>query len=130
MRSELLSYLLTATSSTVIKTVSELPWNTAGEPLYLKNMKKFYLDEDQVEETVLIPVLNGNDVMNRVTTVRGYFAVDAKNQPSGLSQAITTILGAKAQTGLVNNGTESDYTTEIQDDVIIYTVEFRLNTTT
>jgi hypothetical protein len=48
--------------------VSELPWNTAGEPLYLKNMKKFYLDEDQVEETVLIPVLNGNDVMSRVNT--------------------------------------------------------------
>jgi hypothetical protein len=129
MRSELLSYLVTATSSTVIKTVSELPWNTAGEPLYLKNMKKFYLDEDQVEETVLIPVLNGNDVMSRVNTVKGYFAVDAKNQPAGLSTAITTILGAKAQTGLVNNGSESDYTTEIQDDVIVYTVEFRLNTT-
>jgi hypothetical protein len=130
MRSELLAYLTTATSSTVVKTVSELPWNTAGEPLYMKNMKKMYLDEDQVEETVLIPVLNGNDVIARVNTVKGYFAVDAKNQPSGLSQAITTILGAKAHTGLVNNGSESDYTTEIENDVIIYTVEFRLNTTT
>ncbi len=130
MRSELLSYLTTATSTATIKTVSELPWNTAGEPLYLKNMKKFYLDEEQIEQSVLIPTLTGQtDVMSNLITVRGYFAVDAKNQPSGLSPAITTILGAKDRTGIANFGTESDYTTEIQNDVIIYTVEYRLNTT-
>lgn len=130
MRAELLSYLTTATSSLTVKTVSELPWNTAGEPLYLKNMKKFYLDEEQIEQSVLIPTLSGQtDVMSNLTRVRGYFAVDAKNQPSGLSTAITTILGAKERTGIANFGIESDYTTEIQGDVIIYTVEYRLNTT-
>jgi hypothetical protein len=130
MRAELLSYLSTATSATTIRTVSELPWNTAGEPLYIKNMKKFYLDQEEYTESVLIPVLPGqNDVMQRAVSVTGYFAVDAKNQPSGLSTAITTILGAKDRTGIDNFGIESDYTTEIQDDVIIYTVEYRLNTT-
>ena len=130
MRAELLSYLTTATSTATVKTVSELPWNTAGEPLYLKNMKKFYLDEEQIEQSVLIPTLTGQtDVMSNLIRVRGYFAVDAKNQPAGLSTAITTILGAKDRTGVANFGTESDYTTEIQDDVIIYTVEYRLNTT-
>jgi hypothetical protein len=130
MRAELLTYLLTATSSTVVKTVSELPWNTAGEPLYLKNMKKFYLDEDQVEQTTLIPVIYGTDVFQNDLTVKGYFAVDAKNQPANLATAITTILNAKDQISVTNFGAESDYTTEIQDDVIIYTVEFRLNTIT
>jgi len=129
MRAELLSYLISATSSTTIKTVSELPWNTAGEPLYLKNMKKFYLDQDQVEQTTLIPTLDGNDIFQNTFKVKGYFAVDAKNQPTGLSTAISTILAAKGQTGITNHGSESDYTTEIQDDVIVYTVEFRLNTT-
>ena len=129
MRTELLSYLTTATSTATIKVVSELPWNTAGEPLYLKNMKKMYLDQTQVEQTTLIPTLSGNDVFQNDLTVVGYFAVDAKNQPTGLSQAITTILGAKDRTGITNFGSESDYTTEIQDDVIIYTVEYRLNTT-
>jgi hypothetical protein len=130
MRAELLSYLTTATSTATIKTVSELPWNSAGEPLYLKNMKKFYLDEEQIEQSVLIPTLTGQtDVMSNLIRVRGYFAVDAKNQPSGLSTAITTILGAKDRTGIANFGTESDYTTEIQNDVLIYTVEYRLNTT-
>lgn len=130
MRAELLSYLTTATSTATIRTVSELPWNTSGEPLYLKNMKKFYLDEEQIEQSVLIPVLPGfNDVMQNQTTVTGYFAVDAKNQPSGLSTAITTILGAKEKTGISNFGFESDYTTEILDDVLVYTIQYRLNTT-
>lgn len=130
MRAQLLSYLTTATSTATVKTVSELPWNTAGEPLYLKNMKKFYLDQDQRAESVLIAVLPGsNDVMTNVTTVRGYFAVDAKNQPAGLDAVIATILNAKNQVSVSNFGIESDYTTEIQDDVLIYTVEYRINTT-
>ena len=130
MRTQLLSYLTTATSTATVKTVSELPWNNAGQPLYLKNMKKFYLEQEQIEQSVLIPCLPGqNDIMKNTITVRGYFAVDAKNQPAGLSTAITTILSAKDRTGLGNFGTESDYTTEIQDDVLIYTVEYRLNTT-
>jgi hypothetical protein len=129
MRSELLSYLTTALSTATIKVSQELPWTTAGEPLYLKNMKKLYLDQDQVVQTTLIPTLNGGDVFQNDLIVRGYFAVDAKNQPAGLSTAITTILNAKDQTGIVNFGSESDYTTEILDDVMVYTVEYRLNTT-
>ena len=130
MRAGLLSYLTTATSTATIKTVSELPWNTAGEPLYMKNMKKFYLDQEQVAESVMIPVLGGSDdVLQNDLTVTGYFAVDAKNQPAGLSQALALILNAKNQTGVSNFGVQSDYTTEIQDDVLIYTVEYRINTT-
>lgn len=129
MRAELLSYLTTALSSATIKVSQELPWNTAGEPLYLKNMKKMYLDQEQKTQTTLIPTLSGDDVFQNDLTVKGYFAVDAKTLPSGLDSAITTILGAKDNTGIRNFGSESDYTTEIQDDVIIYTVEYRLNTT-
>jgi hypothetical protein len=128
MRTELLAYLSTATSTLAVKTVSELPWNTAGEPLYLKNMKKFYLDQNQVEQTTLIPVIYGDDVFQNDLVVKGYFAVDAKNEPANLATAITTILSAKDQISVTNFGAESDYTTEIQDDVIIYTVEYRLNT--
>jgi hypothetical protein len=128
MRTELLAYLSTATSTLAVKAVSELPWNTAGEPLYLKNMKKFYLDQNQVEQTTLIPVIYGDDVFQNDLVVKGYFAVDAKNEPANLATAITTILSAKDQISVTNFGAESDYTTEIQDDVIIYTVEYRLNT--
>jgi hypothetical protein len=130
MRLELLSYLTTALSTATIKVSQELPWNTAGEPLHLKNMKKFYLDEEQLEQTTLLPTLNGDEVFQNDTTVTGYFAVDAKNQPAGLAAALSTILGAKNSTDIINFGTESDYTTEIVNDVLIYTVEYRLNQAT
>jgi hypothetical protein len=91
-------------------------------------MKKFYLDQNQVEQTTLIPVIYGDDVFQNDLVVKGYFAVDAKNEPANLATAITTILSAKDQISVTNFGAESDYTTEIQDDVIIYTVEYRLNT--
>jgi hypothetical protein len=130
MRAQLLTALTSATNALVIKTASELPWNNAGEPLYLKNMKRLYLDETQVEQTELIPVLPGYQGVDQNTqTVLGYFAVDAKNPPAGLNTAITAILNAKNSIGIANFGVESDYTTEIQDDVLIYTVEYRLNTT-
>jgi hypothetical protein len=129
MRAQLLSYLTTATSTATIKVVSELPWNTAGEPLYLKNMKKMYLDQEQRTQSTLIPTLTGDDIYQNDLTVTGYFAVDAKNAPTGLDAAITTILSARDKTGVNNFGSEVDYTTDIQDDVIIYTVEYRLNTT-
>lgn len=130
MRAELLAYLTTATSTATVKTVSELPWNNAGQPLYLKNMKKFYLAQEQVSQQPLIATLPGHQGVDQNTfTVTGYFAVDAKNQPTGLSTAITTILGAKDRTGISNFSVESDYTTEIQDDVLIYTVEYRMITT-
>ncbi len=130
MRAELLSYLTTATSTATVKTVSELPWNTAGEPLYLKNMKKFYLDQESYEETPLIATLPGYaEVLQRAVSVTGYFAVDAKNQPANLTSALTTILGAKDRIGIDNFGLESDYTAEIQDDVLVYTVQYRMNTT-
>lgn len=130
MRSEILSYLTATMTTSTIKVAVELPWNTAQEPLYLKNMKRFYLDQEYIEQTTLIPVLPGGvDVMQNDIICLGYLAVDAKNQPSGLSQAITTILGAKDYIGVDNFGLESDYTVEIQDDVLIYTVEYRMNTT-
>lgn len=130
MRSQIISYLTATLTTSTVRVVNELPWNTAGEPLYLKNMKKLYIDKEQRAESAMIAVLPGsNDVMQTITTIRGYFAVDAKNQPSGLDQAVALILSAKDQTGVGNFGTESDYTTEIQDDVLIYNIEYRINTT-
>lgn len=131
MRAELLSHLTTALSTATVKVSNELPWNTAQEPLYLKNMKKLYLGAEQYEQTELIAALPGyQNVQQNAYTVTGYFAVDAKNQPAGLTSALTTILNAKNQLGEANLLVESDFTTEIIDDVLVYTVNYRMNTTT
>ena len=131
MRSELMSAITSATSTLTQFAVSiELPWAQNGQPLYLKNMKKIYIDRERMEETTLIPTLNGGEVFQNDLITLAYLAVDAKNPPSQLDSAITKILSARATIGVVNFGSESDYTLDKQEDVLIYTFEFRLNQAT
>jgi hypothetical protein len=129
MRSELLTAIVTATSTLTQFAVSlELPWEQNGQPLFRKNMKKIYVDRDILEETTLLPTLDNTDVMQNDLTVTAYLAVDAKNTPSQLDNAISKILGAKDSISLVNFGFESDYTVDKDEDVLVYTFEFRMNT--
>jgi hypothetical protein len=72
-------------------------------------------------------VLNGDDVYQNDLITEVFLAVDAKNPPSQLDNAIAKILSAKSNTGIINFGVESDYTVDKQEDVMIYTFEFRMN---
>ena len=95
MRTELLSAITTAISTlTQFAVASELPWEQNGTPLYRKNMKKIYVDRDRMEETTLIPTLNGGEVFQNDLISEVYLAVDAKNPPSQLDSVITKILSA------------------------------------
>jgi hypothetical protein len=128
MRTELLSAIVTAVSTLTQFAVSqELPWEQNGLPLFRKNMKKIYVDRTQQEETTLIPVLDGNDVFQDDLITQVYVAVDAKNTPTQLDALISKILATKSTISVVNFGLESDYTVDKQEDVLIYTFEFRLN---
>lgn len=131
MRSELLTAITSATSTLTQFAVSqELPWSQNGQPLFRKNMKKIYVDQDKLEQTTLIPVIYGNDVYQNDLTVSVYLAVDAKNTPSQLDLAVTKILDAKNSVSIDNFGFESDYVVDKDEDVLVYTFEFRLNTIT
>lgn len=131
MRTELLAAITAAVSTLTQFAVSqEIPWEESGNPLYLKNKKKIYVDNERREETTLIACLDGQDIYQDDLITEVYVSVDAKNPPSQLNTLISRILGAKSSTGLVNFGVESDYTQEKQEDVLIYTFEFRINTIT
>jgi hypothetical protein len=131
MRAQLLTAITSATSTLTQFAVSqELPWEQNGTPLFRKNMKKVYVDKTYQEEAVLIPTLDYRNISQDNLICRTYLAVDAKNTPSQLDQIVTKILACKDQTGIVNFVAESDYTLDKQEDVLIYTFEFRLNTIT
>ena len=131
MRSQLLSAITTAISTVTQFAVSqELPWEQNGTPLFQKNLKKVYVDQTTQDQTTLIPTLNGGEVFQNDLITNVYVACDAKNPPSQLNLLITKILSAKDTTGVVNFGTESDYTFEKTEDVLIYTFEFRVNQAT
>lgn len=131
MRSELVTAITTAVSTlTQFAVSSELPWAQNGTPLYRKNMKKIYVDRERVEQSTLIPTLNGNEVFQNDLIAEVYLAVDAKNPPSQLDNLISKILSAKTSINVVNFGSESDYTVDKDEDVLIYTFEFRINQAT
>jgi hypothetical protein len=131
MRTELLAAITSATSTLTQFAVSqELPWEQNGTPLFRKNLKKIYVDSERQEETTLIPTLNGGDVFQEDLIANVYVACDAKNPPTQLDALISRILSAKTTTNVVNFGSESDYTVDKLEDVLIYTFEFRFNQAT
>jgi hypothetical protein len=131
MRNELLTYL-TAQLTGDIKVSQELPWSSGDEVLYLKNMKRLYLDRtNKTTEPIfrVLPPFSGVD--REIFTINAYVAVDAKNQPSTLDTVINTIVTAKDINTIVGvQDRECDYETSFEGDVLIYTFTYRFFTIT
>jgi len=129
MRTQLLSAITQAISTlTQFAVVTELPFESSGNPLYRKNMKKIYVDQEYRVEKTLYPVLDGNNVMQDQLIANVYLACDAKITPTQLDSVVTKILSAKDSTNVINFQSESDYTVDKQEDVLIYNFEFRFDT--
>jgi hypothetical protein len=127
MRTELISAITTAISTlTQFAVSSELPWDQNNLPLYRKNMKRVYVDQEYRVENVMIPVLTFDNILEDEIKTNVFVAVDAKNTPTQLDNLVTKILGTKDSLGITNFSTESDYSTDKQEDVLVLTFEFRL----
>lgn len=123
MRSQIISYL-TANMPATFKVSTELPFEEGGSPLFRKNMRRFYVEDAQVEQTVLLAAFDG-DIMETRTTILAYLAVDAKNRPSDFDTAISVMVNSRTQSGITNSfRNELTYTTEIDEGVEIYTFEY------
>jgi len=124
IRDDLITQITTnLTSYTNFNVVSDLPYDASGQPLYQKNFKTVYIDEQEDSKVQLYRTLDQGEVFQTDVIVNGYLTVDAKNQPSDIDNVITGILNAKnVITGTQLN--EAFYETEIQDDFITYTFEY------
>lgn len=124
MRQAILDYLV-ANKVGGYSVTQELPWDSSGAPLYLKNFKKIYVDQDQVVQEPFIDVLNsGGGIINEVTTVAVYVTTDAKNAPSNLDTLVSTIKGARLDpvlTGATQRATQ--VSTEFVSDAQVTTFE-------
>jgi hypothetical protein len=128
MRTELLNYLKDNLTGS-ITAAAELPWSSGDNPLYLTNKKRVYLAEPVTKQNSFIQVLSGDDIIETVTTVEGYLAVDAKNRPIDLDSALVTLRVAKDLSSIAASfRKEFDYTATIDRDVITYTFEYRFYT--
>lgn len=125
MRTEILAYVQALNLGTV--TVStELPWTDNDVPLYLKNLKKVYVDIDNVTAEPFIQALNGVNISNEITSVRLYFACDAKVLLPNYEDIITVLKAARniaTITGVQRR--EVDVTTTTENDVLVTELEYR-----
>jgi|TARA_R110000868_G_scaffold305702_1_gene566722 hypothetical protein len=125
MRQQLLDYLKTNLTGT-IKVSEEQPYNEKGVDLFIKNPRRVYLEEPFVESSVILNTLDQTNVVSeRITHVLGHLAVDAKNRNTDLDAAL--IILANAKNAITSNSfrKEFGYTVSINNDIIVYTLEYR-----
>tara|TARA_A100001201_G_C3945463_1_gene157908 strand:- start:5 stop:400 length:396 start_codon:yes stop_codon:yes gene_type:complete len=106
---------------------SDLPYDSAGEPLYNKNMNVVYVGEQDINVEELIATLDQTPVLQTTTTIPAYLSVDAKSSFGDIDTIIANLLVARnVITGTVES--DSSYETAISDDVITYTFEYNFIT--
>lgn len=125
MRTEILNYVQALNLGTV--TVStELPWTDNTVPLYLKNLKKVYVDIDNVETEPFIQALNGLNISNEVTSIRLYFACDAKVLLPNYADIVTDLKAAKNITTITGiQRRECEVSTSTENDVLVTELQYR-----
>jgi hypothetical protein len=125
MREALLDYIK-GLNLLSYKETKELPYTNSDTPLYIKNSKRIYVDEPQVNVEPFIQILNGNGLDNEITSIRVYFSNDAKNPPSDYSN---TVVSLKKFKNLYKKDeyyrSESLVETNYENDLNITVIEFR-----
>jgi hypothetical protein len=126
MRQDVIDYIQTLNLGTFIVS-NELPFSESGVPLYIKNLKKIYVDVDQYAVDPVIRTLDGVNVTRDTIAVKVWFANDAKSIPPNYDEVVSNLRSAKnilATTGGFT-GREVDVKTEFQADRLITEIELR-----
>lgn len=126
IRDTLLSDITSQLAGSSFTVSSELPWESGDNPLFLKNLKRFYLD---VPNTSLSEFLLTYDCDGyyEETRILGYLAMNAKNTKADLQQSVRKIMQSKDS---ISDQISSivEVQTEITGDTLVYTFEFIFNT--
>jgi len=78
-RSDLITQITTNLAAHTDFSVSEeLPFDSGGIPLYEKNLKTVYVDEQEIAVEELYSTLDQGVVNQTTTTINAYLSVDAK----------------------------------------------------
>lgn len=125
MRQEIIDYLGTLNLGS-FSLSQEMPWVSSDQPLYLKNLKKIYVDRTQYSTEILVPTLNGLDVNADTTTVRLFFATDAKQVSPDYDDVIADLRTAKdADTITGVNRRDCLVSSSFEGDVLVTELEYR-----
>jgi len=125
MRQEVIDYIQTLDIGGY-NVSNELPWEESGTPLYIKNLKKIYVDVDQFEVDPFVQTFSGLNINNETTVVRIFFANDAKNLPPNYSDVVSELKTAKDIEVIQGfNRREALVSTEVEADRLVTELELR-----
>jgi hypothetical protein len=125
MRTEILDYISTLNLGSFLVS-QELPWEESGQALFLKNLKKIYVDATQYQNETLITALNGLNINNETSIVRILFACDAKQTPANYDTLVSDLKSAKDITTIDGvRSRQCDVSTDIENDALVTTLEIR-----
>lgn len=125
MRTEILDYLK-ALKLKNYNVSDELPFSNSGTAMYLKNIKRIYLDLEQITTEPFIQLFGDYNIDSEVTSVRLYLSTDAKQLPSDYGTLVSQIRSAKnVPTELRYHRREVTNTTSFDNDLMITEFEFR-----
>lgn len=132
MRTAIYDYIVALPNAVkgTFTTTEELPWDNNGNPLYLSNLKRIYVDTDQVDQDAQYNTLGYPGTIVESTTVRAYFVCDAKQLPSNYETLVSAIKDARLTTDI--DGVTSrrcQVATEYSADKLVTTFEFSFNKT-
>lgn len=126
MRQDIIDYIQSLSLGSFILS-QELPWTDSGTELYLKNVKRIYVDVTRYNTEPLIQTLDGMSINSDISTVGLYFSADAKQLPSNYDTVVADLRQAK-DIELSTQGNfrrECDVTTEFQNDLLVTQFEYR-----
>lgn len=125
MRAELLDYL----KGLQLKNWNvsdELPFSNSGTVMYTKNIKRIYVDLEQIGNEPFIQLFGDYNIDSEVHSVRLYFSTDAKQLPSDYSQLVGQIrAGKNVTTSERFFRREVTNSTSFENDLMITEFEFR-----
>jgi hypothetical protein len=126
IRDDLITQITTNLSGyTNFRVSSELPFESGGNSLFLKNKRTIYVDDLSEEQIQLYRTLNQKTVYQTETIVQAFLTVDAKNQPSDIDNVIQAILNAKSVVTETQSN-EAIVASDIEDDYITYNFEYTI----
>lgn len=105
---------------------SEYPTSPDGTTLYTKNLRTFYVDQQQPALIDLFSTLDNAVLDKTETVVNVYLAHDAKTEPGNIALTINAAMLAKNNINAV--ASTVDVTSQIDSDIITYTLEYNFTT--
>lgn len=125
MRQEVLDYINSLPLGGYLST-EEIPWSDNGTPLYIKNLKKIYVDNPEFVSENLIPTLGSLQINQETTSIRIFLANDAKTIPSNYDTLIADLKATKDITTIEGlHRREVDVNVTYQNDVMVTELEVR-----